>query len=146
MSKILWNVIKGLWKTIITICSIVALAKVMGYSGMTSSLAVTLVRIMGPVYPLIAPLIGALGPFITGSDTSANVLFANLQLSAAKTLGVSSNWVVDSNMVGATAGKMISPQSIAIASASIGKEGSEGVILKKMLVWCGLYLLVICVF
>ncbi|KRL23276.1 hypothetical protein FC37_GL000889 [Lactobacillus gallinarum DSM 10532 = JCM 2011] len=47
-------------------------------------------------------------------------------------------------MVGATAGKMISPQSI--ASASIGKEGSEGVILKKMLVWCGLYLLVICVF
>ena len=146
MLKILWNVIKGLWKTIITICSIVALAKVMGYSGMTSSLAVTLVRIMGPVYPLIAPLIGALGTFITGSDTSANVLFGNLQLSAAKTLGVSSNWVVASNMVGATAGKMISPQSIAIASASIGKEGSEGVILKKMLVWCGLYLLVICIF
>ena len=67
----------------------------MGYSGMTSSLAVTLVRIMGPVYPLIAPLIapliGALGTFITGSDTLANVLFGNLQLSAAKTLGVSSN-------------------------------------------------------
>lgn len=91
MLKILWNVIKGLWKTIITICSIVALAKVMGYSGMTSSLAVTLVRIMGPVYPLIALLIGALGTFITGSDTFANVLFGNLQLSAAKTLGVSSN-------------------------------------------------------
>lgn len=146
MLKILWSVIKGLWKTIITICSIVALAKVMGYSGMTSSLAVTLVRIMGPVYQLIAPLIGALGTFITGSDTSANVLFGNLQLSAAKILGVSSNWVVASNMVGVTAGKMISPQSIAIASASIGKEGSEGVILKKMLVWCRLYLLVICVF
>ena len=80
----------------------------MGYSGMTSSLSVTLVRIMGPVYPLIAPLIGALGTFITGTDTSANVLFGNLQLSA-KTLDVSSNWVVASNMVGATAGKMISP-------------------------------------
>lgn len=91
MLKILWNVIKGLWKTNITICSIVALAKVMGYSSMTSSLAVTLVRIMGPVYPLIALLIGALGTLITGTDTSANVLFGNLQLSAAKTLGVSSN-------------------------------------------------------
>lgn len=131
--KILWKVIAGLWKTVITICSIVALAKVMGYSGMTSSLAVTLVKIMGPVYPLIAPLIGALGTFITGSDTSANVLFGDLQLSAAKALGANANWVVGSNMVGATAGKMISPQSIAIASASINKEGSEGVILKKML-------------
>jgi lactate permease len=146
MLKILGSTIAGLWKTIITVCSIVALAKVMGYSGMTQSIAIALVTIMGPVYPLIAPLIGALGTFITGSDTSANVLFGNLQLSAAKSLGASSNWVVASNMVGATAGKMISPQSIAVASAAIGQEGSEGTILKQALKWCGLYLVVICVF
>lgn len=146
MLTILDNTIKGIWKTAITVCAIVALAKVMGYSGMTKSLAVALVAIMGPAYPLIAPIIGALGTFITGSDTSANVLFGNLQLSAAKSLGASSNWVVGSNMVGATAGKMISPQSIAVASAAIGQEGSEGVILKHALKWCGLYLIVICIF
>lgn len=146
MLGILWTTVKGIWKTAITVCAIVALAKVMGYAGMTKALAVALVAIMGPVYPLIAPIIGALGTFITGSDTSANVLFGNLQLSAAKSLGASSNWVVGSNMVGATAGKMISPQSIAVAAAAIGQEGSEGVILKHALKWCGMYLIVICVF
>lgn len=143
---ILWTTVKGLWKTILTVCSIVALAKVMGYSGMTQSLAVALVAMMGPFYPLIAPIIGALGTFITGSDTSANVLFGNLQLSAAKSLGVNSNWVVGSNMVGATAGKMISPQSIAVASAATKQEGNEGEILKQVLKWCVLYLVIICAF
>ncbi|MBP2057558.1 lactate permease [Lactobacillus colini] len=146
MITILATTIKNLWKTIITVCSIVALAKVMGYAGMTQALAVALATMMGPVYPLIAPLIGALGTFITGSDTSANVLFGNLQLSAAKSLGVSANWVVGSNMVGATAGKMISPQSIAVAAAATQQEGTEGEILKQVLKWCGLYLVITCLF
>ncbi|RVU73751.1 L-lactate permease [Lactobacillus xujianguonis] len=144
MMQILWQTIKGIWKTAITICSIVALAKVMGYAGMTAALATALVKVMGPVYPIIAPLIGALGTFITGSDTSANVLFGNLQLSAAKDLAVNKYWLVGSNMVGATAGKMISPQSIAVASAAIGQEGSEATILKQVMKWCLLYLVVIC--
>ncbi|CCI85491.1 glycolate permease GlcA [Lactobacillus pasteurii DSM 23907 = CRBIP 24.76] len=142
---ILGKTIAGIWKTAITVCAIVALAKVMGYSQMTASLADTLVKIMGPVYPLVAPIIGALGTFITGSDTSANVLFGGLQLSAAHSLGVNEYWLVANNMVGATAGKMISPQSIAVASAAIGQEGSEGEILKQALKWCALYLVVICV-
>ncbi|WP_297818230.1 L-lactate permease [uncultured Lactobacillus sp.] len=144
--EILFTTIKGLGKTAITVCSIVALAKVMGYAGMTQALATSFVKIMGPFYPVIAPLIGALGTFITGSDTSANVLFGNLQLSAAKSLGADVNWVVSSNMVGATAGKMISPQSIAVASAAINKEGSESTILKQALKWCGLYLVIICIY
>ncbi|WP_276804720.1 L-lactate permease [Lactobacillus hominis] len=143
---ILITTIKGLWKTVITVCSIVALAKVMGYAGMTHTLAISLVKIMGPFYPLVAPLIGALGTFITGSDTSANVLFGNLQLSAAKSLGADTKWIVSSNMVGATAGKMISPQSIAVASAAINKEGSESIILKQALKWFGFYLVIICVY
>lgn len=146
LGQILKSTIFGLWKTLITICSIVALAKVMGYAGMTSAIAAALVVLMGPIYPLVAPLIGALGTFITGSDTSANVLFGNLQLSSAKALGVNSNWVVGSNMVGATAGKMISPQSIAVASAAIGQDGSESIILKQVAKWCLLYLGIICIF
>lgn len=78
---------------------------------------------LGPVYPLFAPLIGALGTFLTGSATSANVLFGNLQLSAAtEDLGVSKYWVVASNMTGATAG-MLSPQNIAVATGAINREG-----------------------
>lgn len=144
--SILWGVIKGTGKTAVTICSIVALAKVMGYAGMTNALAVAMVKVMGPVYPLIAPVIGALGTFVTGSDTSANVLFAKLQYSAASSLGVNKYWLVANNMVGATAGKMISPQSITIASTAIGKEGSESEILKQAFKWCGIYLVIICIF
>lgn len=142
---VLGNTAKQIWRTLITVCAIVALAKVMGYSGMTNSLAVTLVAVMGPVYPLIAPIIGALGTFITGSDTSSNVLFGNLQLQAATSLKANTYWVVSSNMVGATAGKMISPQSIAVASAATHQEGSEGNILKESMKWCAGYLVIICV-
>ncbi len=66
----------------------------MVYAGMTNALAVALVGLLGPVYPLFAPLIGALGTFLTGSATSANVLFGNLQYTAATDLGVSKYWVV----------------------------------------------------
>ncbi|MCD2256341.1 L-lactate permease [Agrilactobacillus fermenti] len=143
---VLGTTAKKIWRTLITVCAIVALAKVMGYSGMTTSLAVTLVAIMGPVYPLVAPVIGALGTFITGSDTSSNVLFGNLQLQAATTLKANSFWVVGANMVGATAGKMISPQSIAVAAAATNQEGDEGNILKEALKWCGAYLVIICLY
>lgn len=144
MGQILVKTIKSVGKTTITVCAIVGLAKVMVYAGMTEALAVALVALMGPVYPLIAPVIGALGTFLTGSATSANVLFGNLQLSAAQTLGVDKYWIVASNMTGATAG-MLSPQNIAVATGAINQEGHEGEILKETVKWGGLYLVVICV-
>lgn len=100
---------------------------------------------LGPAYPLFAPLIGALGTFLTGSATSANVLFGNLQYSAAQSLGVSKYWIVASNMTGATAG-MLSPQNIAVATGAINKEGLEGKILKETVKWGSLYWLITCVF
>ena len=145
MMQILGQSIKSVWKTTITVCAIVGLAKVMVYAGMTNALAVALVGLLGPVYPLFAPLIGALGTFLTGSATSANVLFGNLQYTAATDLSVSKYWVVASNMTGATAG-MLSPQNIAVATGSINREGDEGEILKETVKWGGLYLVVCCVF
>ena len=117
----------------------------MVYAGMTDALAVALVSLLGPAYPLFAPLIGALGTFLTGSATSANVLFGNLQLSAAADLGVSKYWVVASNMTGATAG-MLSPQNIAVATGAINREGDEGEILKETVKWGSLYLVICCIF
>ncbi len=86
MVEILLKTIKQMSKSTITILAIIALAKVMGYSGMVASIATVLVMITGSFYAFIAPFIGALGTFVTGSDTSANVLFGSLQAEAANSL------------------------------------------------------------
>ena len=115
----------------------------MGYSGMINSIATVLVLVTGSFYPLIAPLIGALGTFVTGSDTSANVLFGNLQAEAARAAGANPYWIAAINTGGATAGKMISPQSIAIAVAATGLSGSEGKILSSTVKYCAVYLIIL---
>lgn len=109
----------------ITIMSIVAISKIMSYSGMTSSISFGLCAITGSFYPLISPLLGAIGTFVTGSDTSANILFGGLQVEAAKSLSIDPYWIAAANTAGATAGKMISPQSIAIAHLL------QGLLVKK---------------
>lgn len=139
--KVLIKTARQMTKSAITIVSIVALAKVMGYSGMIKSIAVVLVAVTGGFYPFIAPIIGALGTFVTGSDTSANVLFGGLQVEAAKSLGVDPYWLAAANTCGATAGKMISPQSIAVATAATGLIGQEGKIFIKTLKFCIVYVL-----
>ena len=143
ISAILGKTVKQMFKSAITIMSIVALAKVMGYSGMIGVIAQILVLVTGDFYPLIAPLIGALGTFVTGSDTSANVLFGGLQVEAANAIGMNPYWLAAANTAGATAGKMISPQSIAVATAATGIIGSEGKILQATLKVCAIYVIII---
>ncbi|HEY5537286.1 MAG TPA: L-lactate permease [Acetobacterium sp.] len=143
ITRLLGNTIKQMAKSAITIVAIVALAKVMSYSGMIGVIAAMLVMITGSYYPLIAPLIGALGTFVTGSDTSANVLFGGLQVEAARAIGVNPYWLAAANTAGATAGKMISPQSIAVATAATGIIGSEGEILRATMKFCAIYVVVI---
>jgi len=143
ISTILGKTVKQMFKSAITIMSIVALAKVMGYSGMIGVIAQILVLVTGDFYPLIAPLIGALGTFVTGSDTSANVLFGGLQVEAANAIGMSPYWLAAANTAGATAGKMISPQSIAVATAATGIIGSEGKILQATMKVCAVYVIII---
>lgn len=128
--------IKQLVPTIVVVSSIVAMAKLMGYSGMTSIIAVSLASIAGKAYPFIAPLVGALGTFVTGSDTSANILFGPLQKQTALQIGANPTWLAAANTVGASAGKMISPQSIAIAASATGLIGEEGKILNSTVPYC----------
>ncbi len=137
------NTCKQMSKTAITIVAIVSLAKVMSHSGMITSIAVVLVAATGNFYPLFAPIIGALGTFVTGSDTSANVLFGPLQVEVAKNLHMSPYWLAAANTGGATAGKMISPQSIAVATAATGLVGAEGKILKATLKFCLAYVAIL---
>ena len=141
--RVFVNTCKQMTKSAITIVAIVALAKVMSYSGMITSIAIVVVAATGGFYPLIAPIIGALGTFVTGSDTSANVLFGPLQVEVAKNLHMSPYWLAAANTGGATAGKMISPQSIAVATAATGIVGAEGKILKATLKFCLVYVVIL---
>ncbi|HEX7553091.1 MAG TPA: L-lactate permease [Geothrix sp.] len=83
------------------------------------------------VYPLLAPLFGMIGVFLTGSNTSANALFGNLQKLTAQGMGLSEILMASAGSAGSTAGKMISPQSIVIAAAAVGLAGKEGLIMRQ---------------
>ncbi len=125
------------------IVNILIIAKVMGSTGMITSLAFLISSISGKMYPLFSGFVGAIGTFITGSDTSSNILFGKLQKETAMTIKVDPSWISASNTSGATAGKMISPQSIAVASATIGLSGKEKQILKSTLPICIVYSLLL---
>lgn len=109
---------------IVTISSVLGFAYIANSSGITITLAEALAG-TGFLFPLFAPLLGWLGVFITGSDTSANALFAKLQYETATAIGVDPVVTVSANVSGGVVGKMISPQSIAVAAAAgnlVGKE------------------------
>lgn len=140
--SVLWRSLVQLKKTIITVICLVGFSSIMETSGMISQLAVALSAATGALYPLFAPLIGALGTFLTGSDTSANILFGKLQAGVANHISVDPNWLAAANTAGATGGKIISPQSIAIATSAIGQQGQEGNILKAALPYALAYVVI----
>ena len=128
---VLGTTVKNNVKTIITICSVLSVAKIMGYSGMISDIAKVLVAVAGDKFPLISPLIGTIGGFVTGSGTSTTALFGQLQVETAKAIEANPTWLAAANLMGAGIGKMICPQSIAIGTAACGLTGAESKILGK---------------
>ena len=84
---------KQMSKTILTMLSVLACAKIMGYSGMIASIAAFFVGTLGGFYPLVAPLLGAMGTFVTGSGTSSEVLFGNVQVQAAHSINANPIWL-----------------------------------------------------
>ena len=139
MFKVLGHTITSNIKTILTICSVLAVAKIMGYSGMISDIAKVLVAVTGIFFPFISPLIGTIGGFVTGSGTSTTALFGSLQVQTAQAIGANREWLAAANLMGAGLGKMICPQSIAIGTAAVGLGGSESQILSKTVKWTILF-------
>lgn len=140
--KVMKDTVIQMSKTICTMLGVLACAKIMGYSGMISAISTFFVTILGSFFPLASPLIGALGTFVTGSGTSSEVLFGNVQLEAAKAIGVSEYWLVAANSLGTSAGKMLAPQSIAIGCAACGLQGKDGEILSKIAKYAFAYVIV----
>jgi lactate permease len=116
--------LKELRWAVISIGMVLAFAFVMNFSGMSSTLALVLAG-TGAAFPFFSPFLGWLGVFLTGSDTSSNALFGSLQATTAHQVGVSDVLMVAANSTGGVTGKMISPQSIAVACAATGLVGKE---------------------
>lgn len=125
--------IKQMTETIITMLCVLGCAKIMGYAGMIASIATFAISITGNFYPFFAPWIGCLGTFVTGSGTSSGVLFGAVQQSAAQSLHADPYWIVALNSLGVAAGKMLSPQSIAIALSSVDGKGQDSKLLSMVL-------------
>lgn len=136
--------VRSLSGAIALIAIILMFADVTNYSGATASMGAALAA-AGPLFPLIAPIIGWIGVFLTGSVVNNNTLFAPLQVSTAAGIGVDSAVLVAANTAGGTAAKVISPQSIAIAAGSVGLTGREGEVLRASLLPSLVLLAVTCV-
>ena len=117
--------LKQLKFPIVTISLILGLAYIMNYSGMSSTLGLAFTA-TGGLFPFFSPILGWLGVFLTGSDTSSNALFGSMQKTAAEQIGVDPHLTVAANTTGGVCGKMISPQSISVATAASGLVGREG--------------------
>ena len=129
---------------ILTISAVVGFAYVTNASGMSTTLGMTLAK-TGALFPFFSPVLGWLGVFITGSDTSANLLFGNLQKITAMSVGMDPVLAISANSSGGVTGKMISPQSIAVACAAVGLAGKESELLRFTLKHSIFLLLLVCI-
>lgn len=116
--------VRELKTPIYSIGMVLAFAFIANYSGLSATLALALAH-TGDAFTFFSPFLGWLGVFLTGSDTSSNALFSALQATTAQQIGVSDVLLVAANTTGGVTGKMISPQSIAIACAAVGLAGRE---------------------
>ena len=99
----------------------------------------------GSLFPLLSPVIGWIGVFVTGSVTNANVLFAGLQSTTATQIGVDPTLLAAANTAGGVMGKIVSPQSIAIAAAAVKSAGEESKITSMSIKYSAILLVLVCV-
>lgn len=121
--------LQELFIPIVTICSVLAFAYICNYSGISSTLGLAFAS-TGKLFPLFSPILGWIGVFLTGSVVNSGSLFAPLQTITATQLAIDPSAMVASNVMGGDMAKMISPQSVAVASAAVGLAGKEGKIFK----------------
>ena len=118
------------WLPIVTVALIVGLAYLMNYSGLTYTLGLGVASV-GFAFPLLSPFLGWVAVFLSGSDTSGNALFGNLQVVAAQQLNLNPVLIAASNSSGGVMGKMISPQNISTGVAVTDLKGQEGVVFAR---------------
>lgn len=133
--------VKELQKPVLTIMMVLGFAFIANYSGMSSTLGLALAA-TGGIFPFLSPLLGWIGVFLTGSVTSNNALFGNLQQITAQQIAVLPMILVAANTAGGVMAKMLSPQSIAVATGAVGLVGREGDLFRFTLKYSFVFLLI----
>jgi L-lactate transport len=123
-AQVILAVLRQLALPVVTVISVLALAFLMNYCGATATLGLAFAA-TGALFPFFSSMLGWVGVFLTGSDTSANALFGNLQVITAQRLALSPVLMAAANSAGGVMGKMISLQTIAIAAAATGLTNAE---------------------
>lgn len=142
LRRILTATAKSALSSSIGIAAMVGFALMMEQSGMTNAIAAGLSRALAPIYPFVAPFIGLLGSFMTGSNTNSNVVFAQLQQRTANLLGLSVPLILAAQTTGGSIGGMLAPARIIVGCSTAGLAGKEGQVLRRTIVY-GLFMTVI---
>ena len=130
--NILRATIKGVMSSSLSIILMVAMASIMQGSGMTEALAQGLANTAGRAFPLIAPWIGGIGAFMTGSNTNSNVVFAGLQMRTAELLGYSLSAILAGQTAGAAVASVAAPAKVVVGASTAGMGGKEGEVLRAL--------------
>jgi lactate permease len=123
--RIVVDTARGVVGSSVAIASMTAMVTIMAHAGMTDTLARGLAAVAGAAFPLVAPWIGALGAFVSGSNTSSNLLFGMLQRRTAEVLGISVAWVLAAQTAGGAFGSVLSPTKVSVGATSARGASSE---------------------
>jgi len=123
---------------VVALLAMLGLSRLMVHAGMIQTLAEAAAG-AGPVWPLLAPFVGVLGTFVTGSATSSNILFSDFQLATSNALGLPAATLQGAQNFGAAVGNMVCPHNIIAGGATVGLAGREGEVLRKTALACLIY-------
>jgi lactate permease len=135
LKRILTNTTRSAVRSSIGIASMVGFATIMSLSGMTYTLAVGLSQVLEPIFPFLAPYIGLLGAFMTGSNTNSNVVFAALQQQTATLLNLPVALILAAQTTGGSLGSMLAPAKIIVGCSTAGLAGEEGQVLRRTIIY-----------
>jgi lactate permease len=119
------------------------MAVIMEHVGMIEILAQGLANSMGMAFPVVAPWIGGLGAFMTGSNTNSNVVFGALQVRTAELLNYRATLILAGQTAGAGLASVMAPTKIVVGASTAGMAGKEGDVMRQLLIYTGLLVLLI---
>ncbi|HET6519262.1 MAG TPA: L-lactate permease, partial [Geminicoccaceae bacterium] len=124
---------------VVALVAMLALSRLMVHAGMIETLALAAAAALGGAWPLVAPLVGVLGTFVTGSATASNILFTDFQEATARELRLPVLPLVGGQGFGAAVGNIICPHNIIAGGATVGIAGREGEVLRGTAPACAVY-------
>lgn len=137
-TRILGETVQRMLASSLGVIAMVSMAVIMAHAGMTELLASGLSSGIGSLFPLVAPWIGGLGAFITGSNTNSNVVFAALQLRTSELLGLQAAIILAAQTTGGAIGSVVSPTKIIVGASTTGAAGEEGLIMRRLIIYVAL--------